>query len=111
MSKTSVPPWERKRTAETRQIEDLLRRVFQQVDAYRYNSASIRVRVVDPVFRGKSEEKRDAIVERRLKELPEATQADIMNLLTFSPEELDEKTSFRTWSLNEEFEHPGRSTL
>src|SRR5262245_37689959 len=66
MSKTTKKAWERKRTDETRQIEDLLRKEFQDVDAYRYNSASIRVRVVDPRFKGKSNAARDKMVDRLL---------------------------------------------
>ena len=53
MTNTISRAWEDKRTAETRQVEDVLRRVgFQQVDAYRYNTASIRVRVIDSRFEG-----------------------------------------------------------
>ena len=45
MTNTSSPPWETKRTDETRLVEDVLRKAgFATVDAYRYNSASIRVR-------------------------------------------------------------------
>ena len=53
MTNISVPRWETKRTDETRRVEEVLRSVgFQKVDAYRYNPASIRVRVVDPQFEG-----------------------------------------------------------
>ena len=55
MTNTFTPVWERKRTDETRQVEEVLRQAgFQQADAYRYNSASIRVRVIDPRFEGRS---------------------------------------------------------
>ncbi len=47
------------RTAETREVESVLRMAFLTTDAYRYNSASIRVRVVDPRFAAKSTEERD----------------------------------------------------
>ncbi len=33
--------------------------------------------------------KRDAMVEKELKKLPERTQVNIMNLFTFAPSELD----------------------
>ncbi len=63
-------------------------------------------------FKGKSDEERDAIVEPCLKELPEKTQSDIMNLFTFSPEEIeDPKVSFRHYSMNVEFEDPSPSEL
>jgi stress-induced morphogen len=112
MTQGIKPKWESKRTAETRKVEEALRKEFQQVDAYRYNSASIRVRVIDPRFEGKSAEKRDAMVEKHLAKLPKATQADIMNLLTLTPEEMKSPdTSSRAFLLNVEFEEPSPSEL
>jgi hypothetical protein len=50
-----APRWEEKRTPETRRVENLLRGAgYERVDAYRYNSASIRVRVIDQRFEGMS---------------------------------------------------------
>jgi stress-induced morphogen len=110
MSQRVKPRWEKKRTAETRQVEEVMRTEFPNTDAYRFNSASIRVRVIDSRFEGKSTEKRDAMVERLLKKLPVSTQADIINLLTLTPEEASD--SFNKKSLpNLEFEHPSRSML
>jgi len=113
MTTTSAPRWEAKRTAETRQVEEVLHRAgFVQADAYRYNSASIRVRVIDPRFEGLSAEKRDAMVDHHLDQLPERTQADIMNLLTFAPSELQrEPMKFREYLLNAEFDDPSPSML
>ena len=90
MTETAVPIWDAKRTDESRGVEDLLRNVggFAQADAYRYNSASIRVRVIDPRFEGMSLDRRDALVEPFLAKLPEETQADIMTLFTFAPSEV-----------------------
>lgn len=105
--------WKTKRTDETRGVEDVLRQAgFQQVDAYRYNSASIRVRVIDPRFEGLSAEDRDALVEPVLDQLPERTQADIVNLFTFAPTELQAAlgTCKEQW-LNSEFEDPSPSML
>jgi hypothetical protein len=85
MIKSRIPPWEELRTDETRQVERVLRKQFQDADAYRYNSASIRVRVIDPRFEGKTTEERDSIVEPHLKKLPMRIQADIINLLTLAP--------------------------
>ena len=87
MSQTTTPRWEAKRTDETRRVEEHLRREFPGADAYRFNSVSIRVRVIDPRFEGKSDEERDAMVEPLLHQLPPDTQADIMTLLTLSPNE------------------------
>jgi stress-induced morphogen len=109
MGKKPKSRWEAKRTDESRKVEELLRKEFPRSDAYRYNSASIRVRVVDERFKGKSIEKRDAMVEPLLKQLPEKTQADIMNLLTLYPNE--EKDSFKAYYANAEFEDPSDSKL
>lgn len=110
---TSVPPWESKRTDETRQVEDLLRKAgFARVDSYRYNPASIRIRVIDSRFEGLSLEKRDAMVEPFLEQLPERIQADIVNLFTFAPSELQQTPkTLREFLLNTEFEDPSPSML
>lgn len=85
---------------------------FDQVDAYRYNSASIRVRVIDPRFEGLTPEKRDAMVEPHLEQLPERTQADIMTLFTFAPTELQQPPkSFKEFMRNTEFDDPSPSML
>ncbi|MCI0381363.1 MAG: hypothetical protein L0215_27580 [Gemmataceae bacterium] len=113
MINTSAPRWETKRTDETRQVEEILRKAgFEKVDAYRYNSASIRVRVIDSRFEGLLAEKRDAMVEPHLEQLPERTQADIMNLFTFAPSELQQpKNTIREYLVNTEFDDPSPSML
>jgi len=113
MTNTTAPPWADKCTDETREVERVLRAAgFETVDAYRYNSASIRVRVIDPRFEGLPLEKRDEMVETHLEQLPERTQADIVNLFTFAPSELQEHPkTFREFMLNTEFDHPSPSTL
>jgi hypothetical protein len=113
MTKTSAAPWEAKRTDETRLVEDVLRKAgFATVDVYRYNPASIRVRVIDPRFEGLPLEKRDAMVEPLLEQLPERTQADIMSLFTFAPSEIEQTAkNFRELLLNTEFEDPSPSML
>jgi hypothetical protein len=113
MTKTSASTWQEKRSDETRTVEDLLRASgFSRVDAYRYNSASIRVRVIDPRFEGLSVEKRDALIEPHLEQLPDRTQADITNLYSFAPSELEQTpASFRPYLMNTEFEDPSPSML
>ncbi|MFO0965014.1 MAG: hypothetical protein U0793_05420 [Gemmataceae bacterium] len=107
MTTISAPAWEEKRTAETRMVEDRLRPHFGQVDAYRYNSASIRVRVIDPRFEGMPREKRDALVEEQIDKLPPETQRDIVTLFVFAPSELAQTAkTFREFMLNTEFENP-----
>jgi len=109
MSNQTTSRWETMRTDESREVERVLRTVFPSTDAYRYNSASIRVRVIDPRFQGKSTEERDAMVEPLIEQLPEEIQADIMNLLTLVPDEADQSLRMRV--RNAEFEDPSPSTL
>lgn len=113
MTATATLPWEAKRTDETRKVEDVLRKAgFEKVDAYRYNSASIRVRVIDPRFAGLSPEQRDAMVEPCLAKLPERTQADIISLFSFAPAELlQTPNSLKEFLLNTEFDDPSPSML
>jgi hypothetical protein len=113
MTHTAARNWHKMRTNETIEVEKVLRDAgFSQVDAYRYNSASIRVRVIDARFASKSAEERDSMVEPYLKKLPERTQADIVNLFTFAPEEIaSPDVSFRHFFMNREFEDPSPSML
>ncbi len=110
---TDTPTWHAKRTLETQMVEGVLNQGgFQQTDAYRYNSASIRVRVIDPRFEGMPREKRDAMVEEYLDKLPPETQRDIVTLFTFAPSELARKpTTFREFMLNTEFDDPSPTML
>ena len=109
MSQVAIPKWHDKRTSESREVETLLRGEFAQADAYRYNSASIRVRVIDPRFEGMSLDERDAMVGPVLDRLPVSIQGDIMNLLMLAPSELE---GYNRHSLrNLEFEDPSRSML
>lgn len=106
MTPDATPPWEEKRTDETRNVEEILKQHFEKADAYRYNSASIRVRVIDAKFEKLSREQRDAQVEPYLATLPEDTQRDIVSLFTFAPSELEQTpTTYREHLLNTEFVH------
>ena len=110
---TATPTWHAKRTDETRRVEAVLGEGgFDQIDAYRYNSASIRVRVIDRKFEGMSREGRDTLVEEYLDKLPPETQQDIVILFTFAPSELARTpTTFREFLLNTEFDDPGPNML
>lgn len=101
--------WEEKKTSETRKIEDLLRHDFPRSDAYRFNSASIRVRVIDERFEGKTIAEREAMVMPLLNRLPEETREDILLLLTLAPSEQTELSSQTL--MNREFEQPVPSRL
>lgn len=78
------------RTDETRLIEEFLRLDgFEHVEAYRYNSASIRVRVIDLLFEFVTvPDLRYRAIEAVLDTLPERTQADIISIYAFAPSEL-----------------------
>jgi len=109
MSSKTTSRWHRMRTRESRDVERVLRAEFPETDAYRYNSASIRVRVVDERFKGKDPEDRDAMVEPLLRKLPEQIQSDIMNLITLYPGETDKSLKARL--ADTEFEDPSPSRL
>jgi len=109
MTETITSAWEANRTDETRMIEDkLLNAGFERVDAYRYNSAVIMLRIIDSRFEGKRDEERDALVNPVLDQLPMDTQLDIVRLLTFAPSELDQESrkTLRARYRNLEFEEP-----
>ncbi len=86
-------------------LEAVLRDHFADAQAYRYNSASIRVRVVDAAFADKSRSEREEMVWPLLSELPESIRADVTMLVLVTP---DEK---RGSLLNLEFENPSKSLL
>jgi len=104
-----MPGWEEKKTDETRKVEALFRTVFPQTDAYRFNSASIRVRVIDERFEGKSIAEREAMVLPLFKKLPKKTRDDVLLLLTLAPSE--QRTFNRQTLMNLEFEQPLPSRL
>ncbi len=104
MSRVTLPAWHALRTAETRLVERELRKEFPRTDAYRFNNASIRVRIIDPRFKDRSNSRRVDLVEAVIKRLPQETQQDIMNLQLLTPEEVDATLGRRLVRL--EFENP-----
>jgi hypothetical protein len=84
-----------KKTKETKNIEAILKEHFPGYPqdypplAYRFSPASIRVRLVHDSFRGKTLSVREDMVLPVIRKLPPKTQADITNLLLFSPNEVD----------------------
>jgi stress-induced morphogen len=96
----------KQKTQETAQIESLFKdHGFNDVEAYRQNRASIRVRILDERFAQKSRVQRDKIVAPILAKLPQETQMDITILLLLTPDETTESMA------NLEFEHPIPSRL
>jgi stress-induced morphogen len=76
-----------------------------QIDLYRQNSVSVRVRIIDPEFRGQEKPQRSRLVWKYLGQLQEDVQSDISTLLLLAPEET--KMSFA----NFEFDDPVPSQL
>ena len=77
------------------QIVQLLEREYgaahpaAEASAYRYNSASVRVRIIDPDFAGKDTAERDDMVWPILEKLPDPVLEDISVVLLIPPEERD----------------------
>ncbi len=112
MSTTMTPSWDSMRTEESRMVERELGKHFERVDAYRYNSASLRVRVLDPRFENRTREARDRAVERQIAKLPDDIQREIVAIFCFAPSEIqDPHKNFRAFTLNSEFESPSPSRL
>ena len=109
MNQATIPRWISMQDEGSREVERVLRQEFPRTDAYRYNSASIRVRVIDERFEGKSLVERDTMVETYLHRLPKELQADIMNLLTLPPN--SGEYALRDQYLNQEFDDPSPSEL
>jgi hypothetical protein len=93
-----------------RQIVDALREYAMahpraEIEAYRQNSVSVRVRVLSPEFGGRSRAQREEEVWAVLNQLPEETLAEISLLLLLTPDEA--KNSFASF----EFDDPIPSKL
>jgi hypothetical protein len=99
----------RRETAETRRIEHALRKAFPNasVEAYRYNSVSIRVRILESVYKDKNRVEREAMVLPVIRALPQKIQDDITILLLLTPAEHRKRTSM----LDLEFDDPMPSKL
>jgi hypothetical protein len=76
-----------------------------QIELYRQNPVSVRVRIIDPEFAQWGRPERNQRVWEYLSRLPEDMQSDISILLLLTPSEI--KTSFA----NFEFEDPVPSQL
>jgi len=76
-----------------------------QIDLYRQNSVSVRIRIIDPDLVGRSRAERNKYVWNYFNSLPEEMQSDVSSLILLTPEET--KMSFA----NFEFEHPVSSNL
>lgn len=76
-----------------------------QIDLYRQNSVSVRVRIIDPDLAGQGKPQRSQLAWRYLSQLPEDVQSDISTLLLLTPGETQKSFA------NFEFEDPIPSKL
>jgi hypothetical protein len=76
-----------------------------QIDIYRQNPVSVRVRIIDPNFRDESKVERSKKVWRYLGKLPEEVQSDLSTLILLEPAEAAQSFA------NHEFEDPIPSSL
>ncbi len=76
-----------------------------EIEAYRQNSVSVRVRILNPEFAGRSRAQREEEVWAVLNKLPEEAVAEISLLLLLTPDET--KNSLASW----EFDAPIPSKL
>lgn len=76
-----------------------------QIDLYRQNPVSVRLRIIDPDFAGLGKPQRHQQAWKYLEQLPEEVQSDISTVLLLAPAEM--KNSFA----NFEFEDPIPSKL
>jgi stress-induced morphogen len=76
-----------------------------QIDIYRQNSVSVRVRIIDPDFAGQTKIERSKEAWKYLNSLPDEVQSDLSTLILLTPDET--RKSFA----NFEFEDPVPSSL
>jgi hypothetical protein len=75
------------------------------LEAYRHGQFLIRIRVINPAFRGMTKSERHKAVWPYLNDLPEEVVSDVSTLILLTPEEL--KSSFASF----EFDDPIPSRL
>jgi stress-induced morphogen len=75
------------------------------IDLYRQNPVSVRLRIIDPTFAGQGRVQRHQLVWQYLDQLTEEVQSDISTILLLTPAE--KKKSFA----NFEFDDPIPSQL
>jgi len=76
-----------------------------KIDLYRQNPVSVRVRIVDPHFAGKSKSERSQEAWKYLDNVPDGAHSDISTLILLTPDELTKSFA------NMDFEDPIPSNL
>jgi len=103
----------KKQDRDTREIYRVLKSHFPELPddmdqvIYRYNPASIRIRLVDGAFQGKSFSEREQLIEPLLETLPERIRTNITLLLLLTPKEAKSSDDL----MNLEFDKPTGSLL
>lgn len=87
-----------------RQIVNALREYEEahpqaEIEVYRQNSVSVRIRILNAEFAGKSRSQREEEVWAGLNKLPEETLAEISLLLLLTPDEA--KNSFASFDFDD----------
>ncbi len=76
-----------------------------QIELYRQNSVSVRIRVINQEFKGQSRAEREDELWQLFEQLPEEVTADITGLILLTPEETKKSLA------NFDFENPIPSQL
>lgn len=76
-----------------------------QIDLYRQNSVSVRVRIIDPDLSELNRPQRSQLVWKYLDQLPDEVQGDISTLILLAPDETGSSLA------NFEFNDPVMSRL
>ena len=76
-----------------------------QIDLYRQNAVSVRIRIIDPEFGDATRVERHETVWSYLDSLPDEVQSDISMLVLITPDETKKSAA------NLEFEDPVTSTV
>ena len=71
-----------------------------QIEGRRHNPVSIRLRIIDPDFRGMDRIEREPVIWKLLSKLPEEVFVNITMLLLLTPEETEHSLA------SQEFDHP-----
>jgi stress-induced morphogen len=95
----------KKKNDRTDLIEEKLGSRFPSAEVYQYNPVSIRVRIIDERFQGKSNVEREKLLSDLLQQLPEEVEADITLLLLLTREEAEHSM------MNVAFDYPSPSIL
>jgi hypothetical protein len=98
----------RRISRESQAVEALLSEHFDRVEAYRFNAASIRVRIIDEQFRGLKKSARLGLVEPWLAKLPKEIETDIIFIVLIAAGE-EKLPDFL--QMNRDFEHPRKTRL